>query len=157
MSLKKQFSPMTRVLNKFVRTFDEEYSCKFGSDFLAVNDESITYTIAISDRDAISFQKDFIRRFPRCADFNIFTLSFMHELGHLETALDTVNDIKQREEISAMQDHDKAMRKYYALHNERIATNWAGKYLTEHHDDMKQWETKVLKTLQKILDKTIEE
>ena len=157
MSLKKQFSPMTRVLNKFVRTFDEEYSCKFGSDFLAVNDELITYTIAISDRDAISFQKDFIRHFPRCADFNIFTLSFMHELGHLETALDTVNDIKQREEISAMQDYDKAMRKYYALYNERIATNWAGKYLTEHHDDMKKWETKVLKTLQKILDKTIEE
>lgn len=153
MSIKRDFAPMTRALNAFVRQFDEEYSCFLGPDFEAVNDEAIVYTVVVCDRNAISFRDDFIRRFPLCNDFNIFTLSFMHELGHLETSFDTVNDIAQREEINAMKDKEEALKKYYKLHNERIATNWAGNYLTEHHDEMKKWEEKITRILKKVLDK----
>lgn len=151
--IRKDFAPITRALNAFVRTFDEEYSCALGADFEAVDDEMIIYAIAMPDEGATTFRADFIRRFPACADFDLFTLSFMHELGHLETAWDMVNDIKQREAIHAMKDKEKAYRKYYALHNERIATDWAGEYLTENHEAMKAWEEKILRIFKKVLDK----
>jgi len=153
MNFEKNFAPVTAQLDKFVKTFDEEYSCSFGSDFEAVNGLEIIYSIAVADDSATRFQNDFISRFPACADFDIFTLSFMHELGHCETDYDTRNDIKAREIIHAMKNKDKAYKIYFALHNEKIATDWAGEYLTAHHDDMKKWEKKILKTLKKVLDK----
>ena len=151
--IEKDFEPVTAELAAFARTFDEEYSVQLGADFEAVDDEMIVYAIAMSDEGATTFRADFIRRFPACADFDIFTLSFMHELGHLETAWDMVDDVKQREAIHAMTDKVKAYRRYYALHNERIATDWAGDYLTEHHETMKAWEEKILRILKKVLDK----
>lgn len=138
------FSPVTAILSDFVHTFDEEYSVEVGADFEAVDDEKIVYAIAQVERGAESFRADFLRRFPVCAVFDIFTLSFMHELGHLETAWDMVDDVKQRNAINAMTDKAKADRRYYALHNERIATDWAGEYLTEHLVEMQEMEHKIL-------------
>jgi len=151
--IRKDFRPVTHALTAFVQTFDKDYSCELGADFEAVNDEVVVYTIAMPDEGAVSFRNDFINRFPSCSDFDIFTLSFMHELGHLETSWDIVNDIKEREAIHRMKNKVKAYRKYYALHNEKIATDWAGNYLTENHDEMKKWEKKILKALKKVLDK----
>lgn len=153
MGMKKDFAPVTKALNAFVRQFDEEYSCSLGAEFEAINEEIIIYTTMVYDNTALAFRSDFIRRFPACEDFNLFTLSFMHELGHLETALDTVNDIIKRNEINAMTDKEKALKKYFQLYNERLATNWAGRYLTEHHTEMKLWEEKISKLFKKVLDK----
>lgn len=153
MGIKRDFAPVTKALNAFVRKFDEEYSCTLGPAFEAINDEIIIYTVMVCDNTALSFRNDFIKRFPACADFNLFTLSFMHELGHLETALDTVNDIEERNEINAMSNRELALTKYYQLYNECLATNWAGQYLTKHHKDMKVWENKITKLFKKVLDK----
>ena len=154
----KDFVSVTRILNQFIRQFDPDYSCTVGADFEAWNNEyKIIYAIALPDACAISFQADFIRRFPQCADFNIFTLSFLHELGHLETEWDMIDDVTERIAIHHIKDQDLRDRKYYALHNERIATDWAGEYLTENHDEMKLWEEKVLAKIKKVLDKLIDE
>ena len=51
----------------------------------------------------------------------------------------------------------QANSRYFRLHNERNATDWAGEYLTAHHDEMRVWEIKIMKTLKKVLDKIIDE
>jgi hypothetical protein len=144
------FHTVTDLLNAFVQTFDEEYSVELGPDFEADDiEEKIFYAVAIMDAGATSFRANFIKRYPLCASFDIFTLSFMHELGHLETEWDTVDDTRERKKIKGLKDAEK----YYALHNERIATDWAGEYLTENYDSMKAWESKILEAFKKILDK----
>ncbi len=148
--IRNDFSPLTDLLAAFVRTFDEEYSVELGADFEAVDDEKIVYAIAMVDDGATSFRENFVKRFPACAVFDIFTLSFMHELGHLETSWNMVNDVAQRNAIHAMTDKVKAYRKYYALHNERIATDWAGEYLTDHLVEMQEWEAKILAVLRSV-------
>ena len=151
--IENDFAPVTATLSAFVRTFDEEYSVELGADFEAVDDEKIVYAIAMIDEEARNFAENFISRFPACAVFDIFTLSFMHELGHLETAWDMVDDVAQRNKLRKMTDKKKACALYYRLHNERIATDWAGEYLTEHLEEMQAFEKKVLQILKKVLDK----
>lgn len=144
------FAEVTALLNGFVKDFDEEYTVAMGADFQADDtEETIYYAIAIVDEGATSFRANFEKRFPIAKDFDIFTLSFMHELGHLETEWDMVDDVQERNEIKGLKDSEK----YYNLHNERIATDWAGEYLTAHHKTMKAWEEKILKVFKKVLDK----
>ena len=151
--IRNDFSPVTALLSAFARTFDEEYTVELGADFEAVDDEKIVYAIAMMDEGATSFRENFVKRFPACEVFDIFTLSFMHELGHLETAWDMVDDVAQRNAIHAITDKAKAYRRYYALHNERIATDWAGEYLTDHLAEMQEWERKVLTALRLVWEK----
>lgn len=152
--IEQDFSEVTAMLTAFVQLFDEEWTVALGADFDCLNDEClIHYAIAMSDDGATSFRTDFVKRFPACSDFDIFTLSFLHEVGHCETEIDMVNDVKQRNAIQKMTDKVKAFQAYYALHNERIATDWAGEYLTAHHDTMKAWEEKILRIFKKVLDK----
>lgn len=144
------FAEVTALLNSFVKDFDEEYTVAMGTDFQADDtEETIYYAVAVMDEGAASFRTDFEKRFPIAKDFDIFTLSFMHELGHLETEWDMVDDMQERNEIKGLKDSEK----YYSLHNERIATDWAGEYLTAHHETMKAWEEKILKVFKKVLDK----
>ena len=143
------FAPVTAVLTEFVQTFDVDYSVELAPDFEADNiTDTIKYAVAMMESGAIAFRNNFIKRFPLCADFDIFTLSFMHELGHLETEWDMVDDTIKRIALHKSGDEEA----YFNLHNEKIATDWAGEYLTENHDDMKNWEAKVLALLKEVLD-----
>lgn len=149
----EDFAQVTALLTAFVQQFDEEWTVELGSDFECINDEClIRYAFAQPDTGARKFAENFISRFPACADFDVFTLSFMHEVGHCETEIDMIDDTKQRNKIQSMKNTEKAYQSYYNLYNERIATDWAGEYLTDHHDQMKKWEKKILKNLKKVLD-----
>lgn len=140
----KLFAPVTALLNDFVQMFDEEYTVEVAHKFCADNiQEVVYYTVAMPKGPVDEFVTDFIKRFPACSDFSEFMLSFMHELGHLETEWDMVDDTKERNEIT-----DNAT--YFQLYNERIATDWAGDYLTEHHDEMKIMERQILKMFHEI-------
>lgn len=143
----EDFAPITAELEKFVKTFDEEYSVALNSDFQSDSIEMrVYYTFAMIDKSAKAFRANFVQRFPACADFDVFTLSFFHELGHLEMDWASIDDANERNTI-------KDDETYFALYNETIATDWAGEYLTEHHDEMKLWEEKILRMFKKVLDK----
>lgn len=136
-------SATTKLLRNFVKSFDEEYTVRKAKSFdSSIFELTISYTLTDADPMGEAFRADFINRFPACADFSLFLLSFMHELGHLETEYDMVNDTAQRNKV-------KSARAYFRLHNEKIATDWAGNYLTAHHDEMKNFEKKFWKTLDK--------
>ena len=126
----KLFAPVTALLNDFVQMFDEEYSVEVAHKFCADNiQEIVYYTVAMPKGPVDEFVTDFIKRFPACSCFSEFMLSFMHELGHLETEWDMVDDVEERNAIT-----DNAT--YFKLYNEQIATNWAGEYLTKHKAEM---------------------
>lgn len=153
----QNFAHVTRALNAMVRTIDEEYTCHLGSDFhVSMVTDKISWTFAQDAELAGWFRDDFISRYPVCADFDVFTLSLFHEVGHLENEWKIIkDDLAQRRAIHELAATDKkaANKKYFALYSERVATDWAGEYLTEHHDEMKIWEEKIIRMIKKVLDK----
>jgi hypothetical protein len=140
----KLFAPVTALLNDFVQMFDEEYSVEVAHKFCADNiQEVVYYTVAMPKGPVDEFVTDFVSRFPACAEFSEFMLSFMHELGHLETEWDMVDDVAER---NAITDN----KTYFQLYNERIATDWAGEYLTENKSEMLMIDHQILKMLHEI-------
>ena len=138
------FAPVTALLNDFVQMFDEEYSVALQPKFEAnLDTEVIGYAVAVPASATEAFVTDFLKRFPCCSCFDSFTLSFMHELGHLETEWDIVDDTEERNTIT---DNET----YFNLYNERIATDWAGEYLTENKEEMLMLERQILTELKKV-------
>ena len=140
----KLFATVTALLNDFIQMFDEEYTVELAHKFCADNIQEVVYYTVVMPKDSVDeFTTDFIKRFPACSCFSEFMLYFMHELGHLETEWDMVDDTEERNKIT-----DNAT--YFQLYNERIATDWAGEYLTEHKDEMQMLERQILTEIRKI-------
>ena len=140
----KLFAPVTALLNDFIQMFDEEYTVELAHKFCADNiQEVVYYTVVMPKNSVDEFTTDFIKRFPACSCFSEFMLSFMHELGHLETEWDMVDDTEERNQITDN-------KTYFQLYNERIATDWAGEYLTEHKNEMQMLERQILTEIHKI-------
>ena len=140
----KLFAPVTALLNDFIQMFDEEYTVELAHKFCADNIQEVVYYTVVMPKDSVDeFTTDFIKRFPACSCFSEFMLSFMHELGHLETEWDMVDDTEERNKIT-----DNAT--YFQLYNERIATDWAGEYLTDNKAEMQMLERQILTEIHKI-------
>ena len=152
----EDFAPITDALTAFVQTFGEEYTCKLSADFGADHiKDVIHYAFVMPDTGARSFRANFVACYPIAADFDIFTLSFLHELGHLETSYEMINDQADRDRIHDLlkTDPEQAYREYFALYNERIATEWAAQLLMDEYEMLKAWEKKILEMFRKVLDK----
>ena len=140
----KLFAPVTAMLNDFIQMFDEEYTVELAHKFCADNIQEVVYYTVVMPKDSVDeFTTDFIKRFPACSCFSEFMLSFMHELGHLETEWDMVDDTEERNRITDN-------KTYFQLYNERIATDWAGEYLTDHKAEMQMLERQILTEIHKI-------
>ena len=147
MMISKEFSELTSALDAFVKeNFDEDYSVELGSDFFVdLDTDIIRYAVICPEADEKSFCADFINRFPACADISPLMLSLMHEVGHLEEEWQMEDDAKERELCTKAED-------YYKLFNERIATDYAGEWITKHHDFVKECDKKFITIYEKILD-----
>lgn len=147
----KAFDELTKALDAFVKeTFDEDYSVEMGTDFSVDLDEDVIYyTVICPEKDERSFCENFIQRFPTCADLSPIMLSLLHEVGHLEEEWQMIDDSEERE--TCTNDAD-----YYELFNERIATDFAGEWATEHHDLAKETDKKFIAIYEKILDSILD-
>jgi hypothetical protein len=146
-----QFSALTKALNAFVKeNFSEDYSVRMGADFYVdLDSDVIYYSVITPEKDEKSFCENFIKRFPACADISPLMLSFMHEVGHLEEEWQMIDDTAERELCTECEE-------YYDLFNERIATDFAGEWLTAHHDFAKETDKKFITIYEKILDKILD-
>ena len=130
MTLERFIEKTDELVRGLVKSVDEDYDCEMGSDFCVYLDEDlIHWSLLYRDECGTAFYNNFIKRFPRAKGFGLFTLSLLHELGHLETEWDMEDDIAI--DADALSNED-----YFALHNEKIATDWAGEYLITHYDEV---------------------
>lgn len=129
MTLDYWFNEINNIVDGFIKTFDTDYNSTVGQDFCTiVEDNTIEWTLVYVEKGGKSFYENFVSRFPSADGFNLFTLSVLHELGHLETQEDMVDDVDER--LAITNDYD-----YYALYNETIATDWAGWWIDSHYED----------------------
>lgn len=129
MTLDYWFNEINNIVDGFIKTFDTDYNSTVGQNFCSIiEDNTIEWTLVYVEKGGKSFYENFVSRFPSADGFNLFTLSVLHELGHLETQEDMVDDVDERLVIT--NDYD-----YYALYNEQIATDWAGWWINSHYED----------------------
>lgn len=147
----KELEPLTAVVREFVKSFDEEYDAVLGPDFMANMDEDVVvYSIAMSDAGGQSFRDNFVKRFPECDCLSTFALSLFHEVGHLETEWDMDDDVELRNS-DKMDDET-----YYNLHNEWIATQFAGEWATSHLEKAKQFDLKFNEVARAIIGRLLD-
>lgn len=135
---------INNIITDFIQTIDEDYTSRVGSDFCAlIGDEIIEWSLICSEKSATSFYNHFVSLFPQAKEFNLFTLSILHEVGHLETVNEMVDDVTERNTI-------KDCENYYNLHNEKIATTWAGYWIEDNYKQVKALDNKLEKIIKKF-------
>lgn len=123
---------INNTIQSFITTINKEYKCEMGTDFCVYMDTNIiNWSIFYADENGTNFYNDFVKRFPVAKDLDLFTLSILHEVGHLETEEDMEDDTKI--DTDSLTDEE-----YFNLHNEKIATNWAGEWIEKNHNKAKQ-------------------
>lgn len=125
------------AINELLEQIDEEYSAIQGDIFEADTEEDAIYFTLENTKDA--FYNDFINRFPMASAFEPFTLSVLHEIGHLETEDDIIDDTEERDAITTEE-------QYFKLYNEAIATDWAGFFIEDNFDMVAQFDNIVKAT-----------
>ena len=122
--MKKELEIINRAVVALVKYIDEEYDARMGVDFGACMDENVVeWSLLVPEGSGKEFYENFCTRFPVARGFDLFTLSILHEVGHLETEWEMIDDTKIRNRKGLTN------AEYFNLFNERIATDWAGEWI----------------------------
>lgn len=122
---------LNEIVNNFIANINEEYTAIEGTCFeVDFMEYVINYT---ANNEADNFSADFMARFPVATGLNPFTLSLLHEVGHLETEDEIIDDTEERNAIT-----DPA--EYFNLWNEVIATEWAGYFIEDNFDEVAEFD-----------------
>ena len=84
--------------------------------------DTIYYTDGMTDEGDAAFRLNFVKRCPIAACYSDFTLSLLHELGHVMTSCDMTGD--------SASDEFETYEDYFATHDETIATDWAIRFIS---------------------------
>jgi hypothetical protein len=127
MSLDNELKKIDDIVKHFVQSINEEYDCAMGLDFMAqLDNDIVVWSILTLEKSGEAFYNNFVSRFPKAKGFSLFTLSVLHEVGHLETENEMEDDVDIRNnEIMTNEE-------YFNLFNERIATDWAGYWIEKN-------------------------
>lgn len=124
---------INKVVNDFVKMFSDEYYAELGAEFYANMDlQKVVYPLLIGDKSSKAFYDNFVGRFPCAKNYSVFLLSILHEIGHLETESEMVDDTNER--------NDEIGLEYFDLWNEKIATDFAGFWLQDNEKIAKQFD-----------------
>jgi len=129
---------LNEMVNNFIANINEEYVAIESDTFeVNFNDYEINYAV---ENEADDFYNNFVERFPLASNFTPFTLSLLHEVGHLETEDEIIDDTEERNAITNTAD-------YFNLWNEAIATDWAGFFIEDNYELVEEFNNAVLENL----------
>ena len=141
---------MNEKLNDFLARFEPDYQAEMGQEFMCLLDcNTVQWSLIYVDSAGEAFYHNFVKRFPLVKGFSLFTLSFLHELGHLETEWDAENDIEKRKT-------EMSNEEYFNLHNEFIATEWAGEWIETHYSEAQMFDNQLRKMIDNFYEKTLD-
>ena len=130
-----------RVIKNFVKLINPDYKVKFeGSAFECDVDEQVVY---IGERkfnyDGKMFMDWFKQEFPVCKDINWWIISLLHEIGHIETSTDELQEERDLlySTLKAVFDFgtttvEEMNKAYFQIPCEYQATDWGANWWLEH-------------------------
>jgi hypothetical protein len=135
------------IINDYVSQFD--LTAELGSDFCYYSRiNTIHYALAVVDRAGENF-KEFANSLKPNMQVPIFLLSLLHEIGHHETwEVLTDEEISYSTEIKNLIQEEQVFTKetdfiYFNLPDERIATEWALKYIEDNTREIRAFWNKI--------------
>ena len=146
--LNTYLAKVNNMINDFVKQFSADYSAELGSEFYANMDlQKIVYPLVIGDKSSRLFHENFASRFPCANQISTFLLSLLHEIGHLETESEMVDDTPERNKEMGLE--------YFDLWNERIATDFAGFWLQDNFEIAKKYNDEIENVLFEMYEKVL--
>ena len=145
---------LENTVNAIISHINRHYSAELGADFeTELDEQKIFFAVTVSERADAFFMKDVYSREGMLPTLSNFLWSILHEVGHLQTADEMEDDSNKREKIRKMwkRNPERAAMRYYALHNESVATDWAVDFAINHTMLCRIWDKALLCALQQFL------
>jgi len=151
----KGLSKVEKIVNEFLEPFG--LTGVLDTDFYYLYEEDeVHYAFATPERSFLAFLENAEKRFPQ-VHADIFLWSLLHEIGHSETG----DDLTEDEEEYSMKEKDRIFQGavpedeqdelYFSLPDEYAATDWAGHYMMEHAEEVKEFWVKFQSAYQRFL------
>lgn len=134
------FTEITSILDRWLEANEFEVDTEVGLDFAYYYAQSkIVYSLVSTEKTDRLFM-EFAKANGLEVDCGIFLLSFFHELGHHETIeeLDEKIENKCTKVKATLTDSEEDCKKYFALADEIIATEWAINYINNNVDSIRE-------------------
>jgi hypothetical protein len=151
----KGLNKILNACNDFIAEIDEELEDVQVSDifFCYPTTKEVFITLAAEENGLDEFIDNLLSR-TTVRDISPFTWSLLHEVGHCETWHLLTEKVEHRCRNRKRKIERGGKRfptvTYFALTDERIATNWAIKFVSQNYDFVKTFDKKILKILDKF-------
>jgi hypothetical protein len=155
----KGINKLLTLCTDFINEIDDFEDVQLDTDFCCFPETKEIFVSVIAIEDALcEFMENLLER-TTVNDISEFTWSLLHEVGHCETeyilSKRTNNHCKYEKRKIAK--GKQPTKNYYHLTDEKMATNWAIKFVEHNYDFVKNFDTKILKFLKKFaIDNNIE-
>lgn len=155
----KGIDKLLNICTDFVNEIDEFEDVQMGVEFFCYPTTNEIFISLVASENAVEeFMTTLLER-TNVRDISEFTWSLLHEVGHCETwgvmtkrTTNHCRNVKRK----IMQGKQPSVN-YYYLTDERIATDWAIKFVENNYEMVKKFDKRILKYLKKfIIDNEIE-
>jgi hypothetical protein len=144
---------------EFINDIDDFEDVTLGLDFSCFpTTNEVQIAVIASAVSVDDFRQNLYSR-TQVRDISEFTWSLLHEVGHCQT-WHMMNDrtIHHCQNIKRKLERGSLPREvYYNLTDERIATDWAIRFVDHNHEIVKEFDYQILKMLDKFYQENIEE
>jgi hypothetical protein len=147
----KGYDKILELCDNFIidNFFDDFENVEISTDFECYPDTKEIFIGFVAPKNAVDGFIENLYTRTKINDISDFTWSFLHEVGHCMTW----NYLNKRTQHHCEYVKRKIERgsidylTYYTLADEKIATDWAGEYLTDHFSEMVEFDRELLEIL----------
>ena len=149
----KGIDKLLNLCTDFINEIDDFEDVQLDPEFSCYPTTNEIFISLVAPQNAVEEFMDTLLERTDIDDISEFTWSLLHEVGHCETwgflSERTTNHCYYKKR--KIKQGKIPTRNYYYLTDERIATNWAIKFVENNYEMVKEFDRKILKLLKKFI------
>ena len=133
-----------KVLNDFIKTINEDYEVFEDTEFTSDWEQGEVWVCFQENKEDDQLFMDYIKNKYQI-EIDTFLMSFLHEIGHLETEDDELSDNRAIDlfTLEVLFDNSKITKqeyfeRYFEIECESLATEWGIDFYKSHEEQCKQ-------------------
>lgn len=133
-----------KVLNDFIKTINEDYEVFEDIEFTSDWEQGEVWVCFQENKEDDQLFMDYITK-KYNIEIDTFLMSFLHEIGHLETETEELSDSRAIELFTLEIGYDNGaitkeeyFNRYFEIECETLATKWGVDYYLTHQEQCKQ-------------------
>lgn len=133
-----------KVLNDFIKTINEDYEVFEDTEFTSDWEQGEVWVCFQENKEDDQLFMDYIKNKYQI-EIDTFLMSFLHEIGHLETEDEELSNSRAIELFTLEIGYDNGaitkeeyFNRYFEIECETLATKWGVDYYLGHQEQCKQ-------------------